>query len=329
MNALRLFDEDEYRKYDIVVLLTHGGVFHADDVCSTALLKIMLDKWQPSAPVVICRSLGKTEEDFRKDVVEMTKDDTFIAVIVFDIGGGDFDHHQGQEFRENPDGTQGVPYAAFGKLWRTFGVPFLEGDVDAAHQFEQSVVQPIDAGDNGVGLNPLSGLISAYNPNWNEDQSDSYRKDQFKAAMRQMQLLFESWFVRVAAGREAMATVRMYREQSIELQIDSRILFMPKFVPVGRLLVDEFPNVLFTVTPSLRGGWNLQAVRKDPEKFGNKMDLPKSWLEEAPDGCTYIHQQRFLAAFDSSENAIKAAGEILDSLNAEGEVDSKPDRPVL
>ena len=72
---------------------THGGKFHADDVFSAALLLYL------NPEITITRG-NKVPEDYDG--------------IVFDIGRGEFDHHQkDSRVREN-----GVPYAAFGLLLR-------------------------------------------------------------------------------------------------------------------------------------------------------------------------------------------------------------------
>ena len=84
---------------------THAGKFHADDVFATALLQIL----RPD--IKITRGF--------------TVPDDFDG-IVYDIGFGMFDHHQEpREYRAN-----GVPYAAFGLLWRVLG-PGLVGERQA------------------------------------------------------------------------------------------------------------------------------------------------------------------------------------------------------
>ena len=83
---------------------THGGKFHADDVFATALLMIV----RPDIKVT------------RGFVVP----DGFDG-IVYDVGCGMFDHHQ--EPRESR--PNGVPYAAFGLLWRVLGAQLV-----GAHQ---------------------------------------------------------------------------------------------------------------------------------------------------------------------------------------------------
>ena len=72
---------------------THGGVFHADDVFATALLLYI------KPDLEICRGY-QVPEDFDG--------------LVYDIGFGKYDHHQeNRRVRKN-----GVPYAAFGLLWK-------------------------------------------------------------------------------------------------------------------------------------------------------------------------------------------------------------------
>ncbi len=86
---------------------THGGKFHADDVFSSALLLYI------NPEISITRG-NSVPDDF--------------TGIVFDIGRGEFDHHQkDSRIREN-----GVPYAAFGLLWESVGADIL-GEVLAKH----------------------------------------------------------------------------------------------------------------------------------------------------------------------------------------------------
>ena len=71
---------------------THSGKFHADDVFSAALLLYL------NPEIQIIRG-NQVPEEF--------------TGIVFDIGRGQYDHHQkDSRIREN-----GIPYAAFGLLW--------------------------------------------------------------------------------------------------------------------------------------------------------------------------------------------------------------------
>ena len=73
------------------VAMTHGGKFHADDVFSAALLRLL-------RPDIRIHRGFQVPEAFEG--------------LVFDIGLGPFDHHQ----QDAPVRENGVPYAAFGLL---------------------------------------------------------------------------------------------------------------------------------------------------------------------------------------------------------------------
>ena len=91
----------------ITKLITHSGIFHADDVFSTALFRIM------GYHVPVFR-VYEVPEDWMNDP----------SIIVYDIGFGPFDHHQADsEVREN-----GIPYAAFGLLPRHFREVLFSSD---------------------------------------------------------------------------------------------------------------------------------------------------------------------------------------------------------
>lgn len=85
--------------------------------------------------------------------------------IVFDIGGGAFDHHGNDEKkREN-----GVPYAAFGLLWQQLGTAVL-GDEKQAEKFDFRFVQPLDQNDNTGEPDEIASLIADFNPVWDADE---------------------------------------------------------------------------------------------------------------------------------------------------------------
>ena len=116
---------------------THAGKFHADDVFATALLMIV----RPDIKVT------------RGFVVP----DGFDG-IVYDVGCGMFDHHQ--EPRESR--PNGVPYAAFGLLWRVLGAQLV-----GAHQarlLDENFVQPLDLNDNTGEQNSLADATAALTP---------------------------------------------------------------------------------------------------------------------------------------------------------------------
>ena len=130
---------------------THAGKFHADDVFATALLQIVRPDIKITRGFVV-------PDDFDG--------------IVYDIGFGMFDHHQEpRETRPN-----GVPYAAFGLLWRVLG-PGLVGERQA-RLIDENFIQPLDLNDNTGEQNSLCDAIGFFNPVWDskEDQDTCFCK---------------------------------------------------------------------------------------------------------------------------------------------------------
>ena len=123
---------------------THSGKFHADDVFSSALLLYL------NPQITITRG-NQVPEGYDG--------------IVFDIGRGQYDHHQrDSRVREN-----GVPYAAFGLLWEELGGEILGGTL--AQRFDEEFVQPLDKNDNTGEKNELASLIGNFNPVWDETEA--------------------------------------------------------------------------------------------------------------------------------------------------------------
>ena len=124
---------------------THSGKFHADDVFSAALLLYL------NPEITIIRG-NKVPDDYKG--------------LVFDIGRGQYDHHQkDSRVREN-----GVPYAAFGLLWEALGAEILGAEL--AEKFDESFVQPLDNNDNTGEKNELATLIGNFNLGWDSKGSN-------------------------------------------------------------------------------------------------------------------------------------------------------------
>lgn len=131
--------------------ITHPATFHADDILSACLLRLI------NPDIKIIRS-DKIPEDEN--------------VIVFDIGLGAYDHHQeNSKIREN-----GIKYAAFGLLWKDLSFYFMD-DIHAK-LFDEAFIQEIDRCDNGPDKNLLSSIIGIFNPTWNgnEDADEKFEQ---------------------------------------------------------------------------------------------------------------------------------------------------------
>lgn len=257
---------------------THGGKFHADDVFSAALLKL-------------CRPDIEILRGYQVP-------DGFDG-LVFDIGDGPFDHHaKGSPVREN-----GVPYAAFGLLWRELGPTLLHPN--DARRFDEGFVQPLDLDDNTGCGNQLANCIMAYNPLWDSEASP----DQcFDRAVEVAKELLDHKLESIRAIRRAEEEVR-----AALAKCRHGVVRMRRFAPWKQYLIPS--KAKFVVFPSQRGGWCAQAV---PAGFGTqalKVAFPRAWAgareDELPaisgiETLRFCHAGRFLITTGTEEDAITA-----------------------
>jgi uncharacterized UPF0160 family protein len=113
------------------MIITHSGAFDPDDVLAVATLQLYL-------------GIENTRVIRSRDEATIAAGDYVVDVGgVYDPANRRFDHHQnGVPQREN-----GVPYSAFGLIWREYG-EVVAGGHEAAADIERRLVQPIDAADN-------------------------------------------------------------------------------------------------------------------------------------------------------------------------------------
>ena len=266
--------------------MTHSGKFHADDVFSTALLKIM------NPDIIIIRSF-EVPQDFDG--------------IVFDIGHGKFDHHQeNAEIREN-----GIPYAAFGLLWREFGTSIIGAGLSSeqatkeAERFDEKFIQPLDESDNTGCGNQLAGVIATFNPNWDSKGS----QDQcFEEAVDFASVILKKQF----DGKKSIQKAKELVETSLANSKDN-IVILPVFAPWKMVLVPSDAD--FVVYPSQRGGYSAQVIPADLDTKDSKCDFPEEWAGKSEEEIqmisgittlTFCHKGRFLISADSLDDVIKA-----------------------
>lgn len=269
---------------------THGGIFHADDVFSAAFLNII-----NGYHFKITRGFNPPTNDNK----------ILPDVLVFDIGGGKFDHHGIKETRSN-----GIPYAAFGKLWREYAKEAFGEYV--ANKVDSGLVQEIDAYDNGVegSASNISRFIHNLNPLWNEKTLSS--DDAFVSAV----IIAEQILGREIEVAQSVEGARDYVNIMLDKRANTEILVLYEFAPwIGEAF--KHPELLFCVFPSSRGdgAWNLQVIPKGPNTREARLDVPTYWKgfnikngKEAPvEGMTFCHPSGFLSAFETEDQAISAA----------------------
>ena len=98
--------------------------------------------------------------------------------LVFDIGLGEFDHHQ-----KNRNGKRenGIYYSSIGLLWKKYGKKYLENinvkNINKVHEYmDKELIQYIDATDN-MQMEYLKSktspdFVKLCNPEWNENVTE-------------------------------------------------------------------------------------------------------------------------------------------------------------
>ncbi len=279
--------------------ITHSGIFHADEVMTTVVLSKILPE------VKVCRTF-KVPEDVAEDV------------IVYDIGGGVYDHHQrSSEAREN-----GIKFSSFGLLWRKFGMQLLSDNQNAElvfDFFDKNFVTGIDAVDNGqiertddVQVMTVSGVISSFNPNWDEKANAD---ESFLKAVAFAEVIFDNALASAISKAKAKTGVERAIEKS-----DNGIMILDEFMPwqdyIFNSTNEKADGILYVVFPSNRGGYNVNAVPDAPGSFGQRKPLPESWaglrggdFAEASGVATanFCHPAKFICGADTFDDALALA----------------------
>ena len=255
---------------------THGGKFHADDVFSAALLRIL-------RPDIRIQRGFEVPENFDG--------------LVFDIGDGMFDHHSAdREVRPN-----GVPYAAFGLLWRVLG-PGLVGE-NQARLVDENFIQPLDLNDNTGEQNSLCDAIGFFNPAWDSDQDPD-------ACFFEAVALAKTILERQIAAAQAVNRADEKVQAAYRASRDG-IVVLPCYLPWKNGLYKT--DALFVVYPSQRGGYSAQCVT-DYKTRRSKVPFPPAWggqpeeilREKSGLALKFCHPSRFLVTAETKEDAIEA-----------------------
>ena len=182
---------------------THGGKFHADDVCTVALLRFFGFN-------------GKVNRVFK--ISDELKES---GALIFDIGGGEFDHHSNVIITYE----DGCPMAAFGKVARNIRVDGVELE-NLFPGFTDEIAKPIEAHDNGYSSDSIpqsyfAKICNVFVPAWNEEINMDF------AFERAVDLCYE-------VLRRQLIHLSSKQVAAIEIQkakVIDNVIILEKFVP--------------------------------------------------------------------------------------------------
>lgn len=290
----------------MIKIATHSGGFHTDDVFAIATLQLLY-------------GVENVE-------VVRTRDESVLAIadIVVDVGGvydvatKRFDHHQnGGPVRDN-----GIPYAAFGLVWREYGEK-VAGGKEVADEIEHMLVLAVDAGDSGVNLYELKNaeipvfelyqITRSFLPEWGSSKS----KDEafFEAVNFARNLLS-----RIIVKKQADQKMKELITETYETTNDKRVLIFDRAVSTGPCI--EYPEVLLVVSPdeSGNGEWIVSTVRKDHGTFEGRVRFPEAWggyrgseltSVSGINDAVFCHKGGFIFVAGSKEGAMQAVAKVV------------------
>lgn len=281
-------------------VVTHSGSFHPDDVFALAVLQIHLGVEN----VEIIRS---------RDKEQIAKADWVIDVgLVYSPEDQRFDHHQ----KGAPERENGIPYAAFGLVWKHFGEE-LCGSSDIAEKIDQDLVQPIDASDNGIDvcengccLMPpyhIFQVIGSFKPVW---RSTKTHDEAFVEAVEFARGLLE----RIIVKQKTKLQMKEFVAEIYNASEDKSVLVFPEYVSTASLI--EYEEVKVIVYPGTENDWRAGVIPLKEDTFEARANFPADWgaLEgeelskvSGIDGANFCHKKLFLFGADSKEGAIAAA----------------------
>lgn len=266
---------------------THDGCFHADEVIATVLLLSL-------NPKIIIHRVNSVSDEIQLNPKN----------IVYDIGLGEFDHHQANRCIND----FGYPYSAFGLLWEEFGREYLikKGFVrieDAFSRFKEEIVSKIDQGDN-CGYNDIVGFrenyaIKQFNANWYEIKADGkIQDDQFRKAVQYATLVFDNWIRKLYEHIEMPDKEKNIFSEAMKNSEDG-IVVLSENIPWREYISEGNNAVKIVISKNLRGGYNVSSVDSSQIKITDNQYL------------SFVHPSKFMGVADTLAYAISAAQKIL------------------
>jgi len=303
-----------------ITAVTHGGVFHTDELVGLAILAIRAGGTQ-NIEVFRSRSL-----DVITDIVEK-------GGYALDVGGvyepvkGQYDHHQrgGAGNRDN-----GVPYATAGLVWKhhaeeavghiayCLGVDLTAGQMAAIiARVDDELIAVVDSIDTGHSReridNPLNMVVNAMKPSWLSSASGAALRAAFDAAYVAAYHYLGGVIENAIGDAIAEAEVTAALEK-----VEGDVLVLSRFMPWQKVLKDNpaAHPINWVVFQSLEGNWNISAVPMPGTFRDSKRLLPEAWRGLKPDellavsgidDIVFCHPAGFIGGAKSQEGAIAMA----------------------
>lgn len=302
-----------------IKLVTHSGRFHSDDAFATAVLSLLFEARGQEFELIRSRDPKDHEQ----------------GDILYDTGNKYspeekiFDHHQegGAGVREN-----GVPYAAFGLIWKHYGKELIkeyfkdeeigENDIEEIYQLiDKGFVQPSDAKDTGYedyksnkNDDLQTYVMDTAAKSFNPTNEEGYKKtfELFMDFVEIAKKILERELIRANSKLIGFKKV----EEVYNNADDKRIIVLEEGMSWREILVSK-PEPLFVIFPTIdNDGFMIQAVNKGLSGYEVRKSFPQSWRgkineelakETGIAGSKFCHSAGFLCVTKTKEEAIELA----------------------
>jgi len=211
----------------------------------------------------------------------------------------------------------GISYAAFGLVWKTYGSQITSVWQDIDDHF----VTPIDAHDNGEKIFepndpdvlPVEAayIVSLFNPTWKETQEESDKR------FRKLVTAASEVLLRVIKKFEDKVEGHMQVEMAYEAARHKEIIVLEQYLPWSGVLKRK-DDTVYVVYPQA-DSWRVQAV--EAEKFMPRKPFPVTWrglesnamreVSQVSDAL-FAHPKGFLVGAKSRDGAIALAKKALE-----------------
>ncbi len=279
----------------------HSGNFHADDVFAAMLLRLIYPK------IKIVRS---------RDIEELNECDIVADVgLIYDDSKLRYDHHQEGKAGKRKNG---IEFSGFGLVWKHWGLEVCKGDQELFDEIDITLVQSIDAEDNGQLISSGSNfegireftISSVIAKSFNYS---GYTAEQAYARFLDAVDLAEQVFVGLFENaKRTLAEKNKILKDYAKLK-DKRFIVDEQHRPVLSFR-DAMPELLFYVYPATNiNGWMIKTAKA--EGFNSRKDLPKEWagksgeeLERASgiEGMLFCHNNLFICGAKNKEAILEA-----------------------
>ena len=283
------------------VVVTHHGVFHADEVTATALLTEFLEGDSVYVVRIPHQSVvGEVIREIKESAhVLVGEGDVDIYTVdvgkVFDPTEKKFDHHQwGQGDKEFGRSSAGLVFEYLRSI----------GKIDKFEAEElKEFVRMVDENDIGVYQGPWEGTIP-----WTislHNAKDIYSPEQDERFVEMVKLV-------VNIIRDAKTAAASKRRTFLALkdakEVLPGVLEMPAYLPGWQDMIFSIPELdhidLVIWYDEIQKVWKIQQVPDAKGSFGRRGRKVR-WSDPLPKGAEFIHKGEFFGVFKTKEDLLE------------------------